>query len=391
MRIFVTGHSCRHGGGISIARNLFAAFGRIAPEHDYFFTIPPELGYEECCQIAPRHETLVYRVPSMVKRWCWESWSLPAIVREFEPDVIFNTANRGFASPPCPQATLVMDPHLLYPPSQFGNISKLDRFKFWYHRRSFRKSLAATPLVFCQTPVTRERLHSVYGDGFRTSLCPSRFSTYIKSPSESVVEPEPLRHLSGKFRLFVLTRYYPHKNLEVILRLFQEHHEKLRDIVFVLTISPDQHPNAAAMLRKIKRGGFDRNIITVGSLEQNELAGYYKHTDAIFLPTLLESFSGTYQESMQFGRPILTSDMDFARCVCGDAAVYFDPQNTSDICRSILELRDDSALRQHLLEAGASQLNRQSSTWDEIGRSVIDQLSLIVDGNGVPMASEMPA
>ena len=31
------------------------------------------------------------------------------------------------------------------------------------------------------------------------------------------------------------------------------------------------------------------------------------------MPTLLESFSGTYVESMYFEKPILTSDLDFAK------------------------------------------------------------------------------
>ena len=51
----------------------------------------------------------------------------------------------------------------------------------------------------------------------------------------------------------------------------------------------------------------------------------------MILPTLLESFSATYIEAMFHGKTILTSDLDFARDVCGEAAFYFDPLNPQSI------------------------------------------------------------
>ena len=57
----------------------------------------------------------------------------------------------------------------------------------------------------------------------------------------------------------------------------------------------------------------------------------YKQVDGMIMPTLLESFSATYIDSMALGVPIFTSDRDFARDVCGDAAWYFDPLNAESI------------------------------------------------------------
>ena len=38
---------------------------------------------------------------------------------------------------------------------------------------------------------------------------------------------------------------------------------------------------------------------------------------------------------MQFGLPILTSDRDFARHICQDAALYFDPLDADSVARSM--------------------------------------------------------
>jgi glycosyltransferase involved in cell wall biosynthesis len=39
----------------------------------------------------------------------------------------------------------------------------------------------------------------------------------------------------------------------------------------------------------------------------------------------VESYGLVYVEAMEVSRTILTSDRDFARWLCGDAAQYFDP------------------------------------------------------------------
>ena len=57
----------------------------------------------------------------------------------------------------------------------------------------------------------------------------------------------------------------------------------------------------------------------------------YNQVDCLFLPSLLESFSGTYVEAMYYGLPIATSNLPFATSVCSDSAVYFDPLDCKDI------------------------------------------------------------
>jgi glycosyltransferase involved in cell wall biosynthesis len=356
--------------------------GRVASQHDYFFTVPPDLGFEESCRVAPRSSMRVYQTKGSFQRWYWETFTLPHLIKAFRPDVVFNLANRGLVSPPCPQATLIRDSHLFYPSSHFGLITRLEQLKFWYHRKHLIRSLRSTSLLFCQTTVAARRIRQVFGDGFAIRLCPKLVSPLIYHNTSDGTVPEPLSSLNGKFKLFVLTRYYPHKNLEVIPRLFERHRADLHDVVVIMTIAPDQHPNVGRLLRDINRHGLENNIISVGSLKEHQLAAYYRHSDALLLPTLLESFSGTYLEAMHFDRPILTSDADFAHEVCSDAAVYFDPRDPDDICAAILRLKNDRDLYARLVNAGQERRAAQPMGWDDVARCVISELEhLVGDGN----------
>lgn len=374
MRIFVTSHNCIIGGGVSVARNLIAALGRVAPQIEYGVTVPADLQFEESCQTMPKCKILPIQRMGIVRRWFWETFSLPKIAREFRPDVIFNMANRSIASHIAPQATLVQDSHLFYPSRQFGQVSLGRRLIFWYHKRHFHKSLKYTRLLFCQTPVARGRLQSICGPTTRIALCPNGVSVFAKPAPAGFRMPEALDRVKDKFRLFTLTRYYGHKNLEIIPEVFERYREQLRDVVVILTIRGDEHRQARKLLNRIQRSGLHENIIAVGQLQQEELGAYYASTDALFLPTLLESFSGTYLEAMAFGRPILTSGMDFARGVCGDAAGYFDPFDPASILQAIVKLRDDPTWRKQLAEAGLKRRQADSMSWDDNARLVVREL-----------------
>ena len=83
----------------------------------------------------------------------------------------------------------------------------------------------------------------------------------------------------------------------------------------------------------------------------------YKEIDASFVPTLLECFTANYPESMLMEKPILTSDLSFARELCGNSALYFDPLNENDITLKIIQIIKDFDLRNNLVSNGIKQLN----------------------------------
>ena len=362
------------GGGISVAQNLIAAFGRVAPENNYYVTVPPDLGYEVCCSVAPNCRYLAYRHSGLAGRWWWETFRLQNVVKQFRADVIFNVANRGFLTPVAPQATLIQDAHLFYPFSSFGRISLREAITFAYHRNHLRKSMRYTSLLFCQTEVARRRFLAMYGYKVPIEICPNNVSCLAGRPDTNVEIPSRLRGYEGKFKLFVPARYYPHKNLEVIIEVYRRFRHELRDVTTILTIGADDSQNAGRLIDNVRAMGLEKNIISVGVLKQEDLAAFYLHTDVMFLPTLLESHSGTYMEAMTYGRAILTSDLDFAHTVCGNAALYFDPRKPDEICETILDAKNNRKLRNALARAGASRCSEQGIGWDEIAVGVLDKL-----------------
>ena len=55
---------------------------------------------------------------------------------------------------------------------------------------------------------------------------------------------------------------------------------------------------------------------------------------------------------MFHGKTILTSDLDFARDVCGEAAFYFDPLNPQSIVEAMVCASQKDEIRERKLAAG---------------------------------------
>lgn len=374
LRIAVIAHALRAAGGRSVGLNLLGALARVAPQHSYLLTTPADAEYDEVCRRFSRASQITYAHGGRLHRWRFDTVELPSKLREFRPDRILALGNRGFLRPIAPQAVLIHDPHLVYPTHHFGREPLALRLLVAYQTWHLARTLRSTSLVLCQTASMEQRIRRRFAFRGPISRCPNAVSERVHEASAAGSElavPPALARVDARFRLFCLTRYYGHKNLEILLELFRQERHALDNVAIIVTVAADQHPYAGRFLDAVAREHLEDRIVNVGPLRQDELAAYYLHTDALFIPTLLESFSGTYLEAIRYRRPVLTSDLDFAHEVCGDAALYFDPWNPASIARQIATLRDDAMLRQRLIASGASRGPSMVQTWEQIAAETI--------------------
>jgi len=176
----------------------------------------------------------------------------------------------------------------------------------------------------------------------------------------------------------------PHKNLEVLIDLFKLYPDDLKDVRCIISIEENQHKNSKKLLNNIRKYNLQDKIINVGKLGQEGLAEFFLNCDALLFPTLLESFSGTYLEAMYFNLPILTSDLDFARYVCDDAALYFDPWDPADILKKIHMVKADSNLRKSLVEKGEERLQVFFKDWEVVLSDMAIELENLFMNNKEP-------
>lgn len=158
-------------------------------------------------------------------------------------------------------------------------------------------------------------------------------------------------HINKKdedFKLLVLSAFYPHKNLDIIKDVVNCLQTKTsKRFTFYLTIKDEEFRKAFPE---------SQYIINLGPQNIEDCPELYNNSDALFLPTLLETFSANYPEAMIMRKPILTSGFDFSKEVCRDAALYFDPLDPEDIADKIIQLEEDKILYYNLIEKGSKRV-----------------------------------
>jgi glycosyltransferase involved in cell wall biosynthesis len=348
---------------------------RLAPAHNYLVFVPEGAGYEGQAPVGGRVAFVAVPQRGLIARMEFERRVLPADVARFQPDLVWGLGNYGLSHPPCRQAILVQDAHLVYPKRHFQSESWSLRFKKHLVRRRLRACLPRTEIVFCQTDTVRRRFIDFFGYRGRVCLCPNAVSESVRLPDHPRV-PELLQPFADRFKLFVLTAYYAHKNIEGVVAMYKRFRERLAGTVCFLTIEASQSPKAERLLGTIRKAGLEKLIVNLGPLRQEKLAEHYLACDCLFLPTFLESFSGTYLEAMHFGRPILTSDLDFAHDVCGDAALYFDPWDCQAMSNAVVQLAESADLRRELVEKGRPRLAQMFRAWPDVVRQAMDDLGV---------------
>jgi glycosyltransferase involved in cell wall biosynthesis len=103
-----------------------------------------------------------------------------------------------------------------------------------------------------------------------------------------------------------------------------------------------------------------RRLRFLGYVPRADLRYLYSGAAFLAFPSLYEGFGLPPLEAMQFGCPVLTSNVSSLPEICGEAALYVDPFDRDDIREKLERLVNEPELRKWLSEAGKTQAERFS-------------------------------
>lgn len=366
-KIFINGLNAKVGGGRSIFKNYLSLLKESKKDYDYVVLAPSKKEYSEyqsnkieVIEIKARlTKTLFY--PFIFK------WVLPNLIKKHNCSIVFNLADIPIVTK-IKQIFLFDWSYAVYPNSEVWEMMDaksrlIRRTKLFF----FKRNLKHVSILIAQTPTIKKRLHEIY-DLEEIEVVPNAVS--IENLKIGV---EKNFNLPNGLKLVYLSHYYPHKNLEIFIPLAQLIREKGLKYKIITTIEPSQHKNAALFLKEIKTRKLDSIIINIGAVSMKYVPYLYQQCDGLLMPTLLESFSGSYVEAMYHKLPILTSNLDFARGVCFDSAMYFDPLDETKILKAIETIFNDKDLKQNKIEEGIKLLKKMpdwSMTFEQYNRII---------------------
>ncbi|XZF15380.1 glycosyltransferase [Chitinophagaceae bacterium MMS25-I14] len=355
MNLMLNASNLRFGGGITVALQLLQATTPIRSADKIYIIAPAGKGYEKLARFPNVH--MIY-VPerfhsNWAVKWYYNRFVFRKWAKQLAIDRIVSLGNIAFPSAGILQLLLIQNAYLLH---ESGPV--------WERMNAGSRLYNRFMIAY-----TKANLRHAHSFALQTKLIQRQFCTTFNIPADKTFiipnvlpafpagnENHALTKSENGIRLLVLSKYYPHKNLEILLPLARLIQEKKLPITISITISQVESAGAAAFAQQVKQQHTEKIILLTGHVSHKDIPAIYEQHDALLLPTLLESFSGSYLEAMHFRKPIFTSDLDFAKEICGDAAYYFDPLQPSSILDIITQAFADPEKMQQKIAAGSRLL-----------------------------------
>ncbi len=378
MKILVNAIQLRVAGGRTVATNFLRACRDRSRDHEIVAYVPSGCGFEELdggpLRVHPVEGRLNW---PLLRPWVDYVWWRRQIRKE-DPAVLFNM---GSIAVPIrtPQLVLFHWPYAIYLEREvWRRLDLRSAASRGIRLLLFRLNLSYASCIAAQTETAATRLRRDYG-AENVRVVPNTVSL----PSEAPVDTAGFNLPTGRCILLCLSRYYPHKNIEILLPLARRIRAEGRPITIVTTIAEGDHPAAGRLIDAMAREDLGDTLVNLGTVPMERIPSLYAASDGLLLPTLLESFSGTYVEAMFYGKPIFTSDRDFAREVCGDVACYFDPLSEEDILRTLVDGFADDTAREGRVARGRARC-RTYPDWTEVAEMYIRLLEEVAASAATP-------
>ncbi len=163
----------------------------------------------------------------------------------------------------------------------------------------------------------------------------------------------------------------PHKNLGGLLEAFAH---VVRETPSHLAIVGDTGGDSffgchRELVEQSRRLGLEGAVTFTGFVPNEDLVALYNAATVFVLPSFEEGFGLPAVEAMACGLPVAASRRGSLPEVLGEAAVFFDPDDASDIAAALFRLLRDDVLRRELRTAGPAHAARYS--WSAAARHTV--------------------
>ncbi len=160
-----------------------------------------------------------------------------------------------------------------------------------------------------------------------------------------------------------------HKNIPNAIRAFDMYRKYGGKGSLLITGKPD--PYYPEVERLSRQSPFSEDIHLLGFVEDEVLPELMRASSALLFPSLAEGFGLPALEAMAAGIPVAASNSSSLPEVCGDAAIFFDPQNVEDIALKMVDIVEEKT-RAQIIAKGARRVAEFS--WDNTAQKTADVL-----------------
>ena len=367
MRFLINCSNLKQGGGLQVADSVCSQLVNF-PQHKFVVVLSTYMDdtKNRLCGVS-KIEIITYTIPNSIKTIIFGRDSyLDSIVLDRKIDAVLTIFGPSRWSPIVPHLCGFARAQLLLKDSPYyQRIGAKEKLQFRIWTWLFKK---CADNFYTENQYISDLLQESFGNVKVFTV--SNYYNQVYDHPENWRRTKTLSSFDGTTCLSIST-HYPHKNFEILIEAVRYLSRKRPDfkVRFVLTFTEDE---------MIVPDELKRYFAFIGKVSVSECPYLYEQSDIMVMPTLMECFTATYPEAMRMEVPIVTTDLVFAKGLCGDAACYYNAIDPYAAAEAIYKVATDKEYAAQLVANGKEQLKRYDN-YEQRADKLINILEEIAD------------
>ena len=338
---------------------IVECFSRLAkkiPQHHFLFLSdkPVNKKYIASKNIIPVTAGPKIKNPLLLQYWL--NYKVPALLRKHKVDIFFSMGNCSLRTK-VPQCLMVNDLSFLHHPHFFTR----NWFRFYKKNmpKFFNKAkVVVTASQFLKQDVINfykikeDKIDVVY-QGINEIFIPVNWQQ-----KEAIKE----KNTAGKEYFLYTCEIHSNKNLVNLLKAFS-FFKKRQQSNMLLVFATTRAITDAVFTQSFASYKYKSEVRLLENLSAENIAAITAAAYAFVYPVFYEGFCTSALEAMQAGVPVITSNKAAMPEICGDAALYINPDDFNDIADKMMLLFKDENKRNEFIIKGRQQAEKYS--WDK--------------------------
>lgn len=173
------------------------------------------------------------------------------------------------------------------------------------------------------------------------------------------------KEIFGNIFFLISGVWREHKNIPEAIRAFEMYKNSGGKGSLVITGKPDPfYPEVQNLVKKSK---WKKEIFLTGFVDDKDIPALFAAATVFIFPSLAEGFGLPALEAMASETPVISSNRTCLPEVCGDAALYFNPENPEEMALKMVEAQR-TKIQKDLIKKGKQRIEEFS--WEKAAQEV---------------------
>ena len=330
---------------------IFECFSKLAqqyPQHQfiYIFDATFDEKYIRSKNIIPIVAGPQTKSTLLLKYWL--NYKIPAILKKYKVDVFVCT---GYCSSrtKVPQCIIINDLSFLHHP-QFFTSSWLR-----FYKSNTAKFLSKAKAVITTSQFLKQEIAGIYKiETNKINVAYQCAGQYFKPINWQQKENTKEKYTQGKEYFLYSGANHPSSNLIVLLKAFS-FFKKCQKSNIQLVIASKTTATDKEFIKRLSSFKYRNEVKLFENIPPESLAQITASAYAVICPSIYQSTGESILQAMQSEVAVIASNSSAMSEICGNAALYINPNDFNDIADKMMMLFKDEDKRNQLIIKGKQQ------------------------------------